>query len=156
MSAAPQPSRMLTLLLTTLAMIAASAVVAGADEPDGETWRGLVVAAEDRCSVYVRDDYGPAAAEEEIAKNWGGGGRPTTGPSFPTGRVTESISSPWLRPTTPGCAPPTLRRAAASGRDLDNLTLATDTLNRHKKVAKDAAEWSRITIGAGSPAACWR
>ena len=27
------------------------------------------------------------------------------------------------------------------GRDLDNLTLATVTLNRHKKIAKDAAEW---------------
>ena len=28
-----------------------------------------------------------------------------------------------------------------SPRDLDNLTLATPRLNRHEKVAKDAAEW---------------
>ena len=90
MSAAPQPPRMLTLLLPTLAMIAglavlltATAVVAGADEPGGETWRGLVVAAEDRCSVYVRDDYGPAAAEEDIAKNWGGWWSPYDGTEFP-------------------------------------------------------------------------
>ena len=30
---------------------------------------------------------------------------------------------------------------ARFARDLDNLTLATPRLNRHEKVAKDAAEW---------------
>ena len=30
---------------------------------------------------------------------------------------------------------------ARFARDLDNLTLATPRLNRHEKVARDAAEW---------------
>ena len=92
--------------------------------PDGETWRGLVEAAEDRCSVYVRDDYGAAGAEEEIAKNWGGWWSPYDGTEFPnreSGRehivaVAEAYDSGLC-----AAAAETRRRF---GRDLDNLTLA--------------------------------
>ena len=139
MSAPPQPPRMLTLLLTTLAMIAAPAVVAGADEPDGETWRGLVVAAEDRCSVYVRDDYGPAAAEEEIAKNWGGWWSPYDGTEFPNRESDRKHIVAVAEAHDSGLCAADAETRRRFGRDLDNLTLAP--ANRHEKVAKDVAEW---------------
>ena len=51
------------------------------------------LAAEDRCSEYVRGDYGAVADEEEIAKNWGGWwSPPMTGRNSRTGRATETIS----------------------------------------------------------------
>ena len=73
----------MTTVGVTVLLLTAAAVVAGADEPAGATWRGLVVAAEDRCSEYVRGDYGDAADEEEIAKNWGGWWSPYDGTEFP-------------------------------------------------------------------------
>ena len=57
-----RPAAGLRIMTTVgVVLLTAAAVVAGADEPAGETWRGLVVAAEDRCSEYVRGDYGAAA-----------------------------------------------------------------------------------------------
>ena len=140
--------RMLTLLLPTLAMIAglavlltATAVVAGADEPGGETWRGLVVAAEDRCSVYIRDDYGPAAAEEDIAKNWGGWWSPYDGTEFPNRESDREHIVAVAEAHDSGLCAAAAETRRRFGRDLDNLTLAPATLNRHEKVAKDVAEW---------------
>ena len=40
-----------------------------------------------------------------------------------------------------GRRPPPPCYAATRSWDLDNLTLATPRLNRHEKVARDAAEW---------------
>ena len=42
--------RIMTTVGVTVLLLTAAAMVAGADEPAGATWRGLVVAAEDRCS----------------------------------------------------------------------------------------------------------
>ena len=65
-----------------VAVLLAAAVVAGADERAGVTWRGLVVAAEDRCSKYDRSDCGSTAAEERIANNVGGWWSPYDGSEF--------------------------------------------------------------------------
>ena len=63
------PGLPMTTAGITMLLLTTTAVVVVAD--DAATWRGLVVAAEDRCSEYVRGDYRAAADEEEIAKNWG-------------------------------------------------------------------------------------
>ena len=49
----------------------------------GETWRGLMVAAEHRCSPYDRDDYSyPQSVEAEIADQLGGMWSPYDGTRF--------------------------------------------------------------------------
>ena len=42
---------------------------------------------------------------------------------------------------TAACAPWTAPPGEAFGRDLLNLTLASPSVNRHQKIAKDVAEW---------------
>ena len=130
------PRRVLVAVLLT-----AAAMIVGADEPAGATWRGLVVAAEDRCSVYVRGDYGDAADEEEIAKNWGGWWSPYDGTEFPNQESDREHIVAVAEAHDSGLCAADVDTRQRFGRDLDNLTLATVTLNRHKKIAKDAAEW---------------
>ena len=129
------------LMLAAVLLTAAAAVVVGADEPDGETWRGLVVAAEDRCSVYVRDDYGGSTKEEEIAKNWGGWWSPYDGTEFPNEESDREHIVALAEAHDSGLCTASPEVRARFTSDLDNLTLALPRLNRYEKVAKDAAEW---------------
>ena len=111
--------------------------------PDGR-WRGLTIAAEDRCSPYDPDDY-PYSQSVEPRIIAGMGSivyGPYTGRTFSDRGETdiEHIVARSEAHDSGLCAADSqTRRRFAS--DLLNLTLAAPSVNRHRKVAKDAAEW---------------
>ena len=121
-------------------MLLAAAVVAGADERAGATWRGLVVAAEDRCSKYDRSDYGSTAAEERIANNVGGWWSPYDGSEFLNRESEREHIVALAEAHDSGLCAADDETRRRFNRDLDNLTLATETLNDQKN-DKDATEW---------------
>ena len=125
-----------------LAVIFAVAGGAVASIAEG-TWRGLVVAPEDRCSAYESDDYRYAPSlEARIVAGLGDIFSPYTGRCFDNARQTdiEHIVARSEAHDSGLCAADvaTRRRFAA---DLANLTLASPEVNRHQKGAKDAAAW---------------
>ncbi len=111
----------------------------------GDTWRGLVIAPEHRCSSYnKRRDY-PYSQSVEARIVAGLGGRPYgpyTGRTFSNTRQTdiEHIVARSEAHDSGLCAADaeTKRRFAS---DLLNLTLASPRVNRREKSDKDAAEW---------------
>ena len=116
--------------------------IAGAAAAD--TWRGLSVAPENRCSCYHKDrDYRhPPSVEPKIVEQQGGIFGPYTGRCFPSIEVTdiEHIVATSEAHDSGLCAEDReIRKQFA--RDLRNLTLASEKLNRHEKKGKDAAEW---------------
>ena len=106
-------------------------------------WRGLTVAPEYRCSDYDSDEYHyPPSVEPKIVDAQGGIYGPYTGTWFDSTRDTdiEHIVARSEAHDSGLCAgSPDTRDQFAS--DLLNLTLASPIVNRHQKVAKDAAEW---------------
>ena len=109
----------------------------------GETWRGLVVAPENRCSSYSADDYSyPQSVEARIVAEIGKVYGPYTGRCFTNMRKTdiEHIVARSEAHDSGLCSASdqTKRRFA---RDLINLTLASPHVNRRLKRAHDAAEW---------------
>ena len=108
------------------------------------TWRGLLVAPEDRCSPYDSDDYPyNQSVERRIVEDMSGlvyG--PYTGTHFEDTRQTdiEHIVARSEAHDSGLCAADaeTKKRFAS---DLLNLTLASPEVNRHQKSGKDAAEW---------------
>ena len=109
-----------------------------------ETWRGLVVAPEHRCSPYRSDDYHyPQSVEPRIVDAMGGRiYGPYTGRDFESIRQTDIehiVARSEAHDSGLCAANAATRRRFAS--DLDNLTLASPSVNRHQKVAKDAADW---------------
>ena len=112
-----------------------------------ETWRGLVIAPEDRCAPYDRDEYRYSqSVEAEIVAAMGGRiYGPYTGRYFLSARSTdiEHIVAVSEAHDSGLCAAgPDLRRRFAS--DLLNLTLAAPEVNRcggTGKCAHDAAGW---------------
>lgn len=109
-----------------------------------ESWRGLVVAPERRCSPYdKKGDYPyPASIEREIVRRLEAVYGPYTGTCFDSPRQTdiEHIVATSEAHDSGLCArdPATRARFAA---DIRNLTLAAPSVNRHQKSGKDAAEW---------------
>ena len=110
-----------------------------------DTWRGLVVAPEDRCSAYSkRRDY-PYSQSVEARIGAGLGGRiygPYTGRTFSSTRQTDIehiVATSEAHDTGLCAADAATRRHFAS--DLLNLTLASAQVNRREKSGKDAAEW---------------
>ena len=107
------------------------------------TWRGLTIAPEERCAPYDSDDYRyPQSVENDIVRDLAGIYSPYTCESFDSTRETD-IEHIVARSEAHdsglcGADPETRTRFA---RDLLNLTLASPTLNRREKVARDAAEW---------------
>ena len=108
-----------------------------------DTWRGLAVAPEFRCSPYISRDYSyPQSVEAEIVAELGGIYSPYTLEHFADTRETDiehivarsEAHDSGLCATDPG----TRRRFAS---DLLNLTLAEPSLNRHDKRDHDAAGW---------------
>ena len=132
-----------------LAMIASAAAVAaghgGALAAD--TWRGLTVAPEHRCTHYDRAAYPYSqSVEAEIVASMGGRiYGPYTGRYFPTRRQTDVdhiVASSEAHDSGLCAAGPSLRRRFAS--DLLNLTLAAPEVNRcgaGGKCGYDSAEW---------------
>ena len=107
------------------------------------TWRGITVAPEDRCSPYDADDYPyPQSVEPKIVEELGGIYGPYTGNWFETIRETdiEHIVARSEAHDSGLCAVDAGTKAEFAS-DILNLTLASPSVNRHQKVAKDPAEW---------------
>ena len=107
------------------------------------TWRGLKVEPERRCSRYDSDDYRYSqSVEDRIIANYGGVYGPYTGRWFSSKRETDiehMVARSEAHDSGLCAADLSTRRRFAN--DLLNLTLASPSLNRHQKVARDAAEW---------------
>ena len=109
-----------------------------------ETWRGLTVAPEHRCSPYDRKrDYPyPQSIEHEIVRRLGAVYGPYSGTCF-TSRFETDIEHMVATSEAHDsglCAADRATRARFA-TDLRNLTLASPGVNRHRKSGKDAAEW---------------
>ena len=108
----------------------------------GETWRGLVVAPECRCTPYDRDDYPyPQSVEPLIAQRDGMTSKysGTVFRSLKESDIEHVVAVSEAHDSGLCAASAGVRRQFA--RDLDNLALATPRLNRHQKRGFDAAEW---------------
>ena len=123
-------------------LVAAMLALCGA--ATAETWRGLTVSPEHRCSPYDRNDYPyPQSVERSIVRALGGRiYGPYTGRHFSSTRETdiEHMVATSEAHDSGLCAASAATRARFA-RDLDNLTLASPRVNRYEKKAKDAAEW---------------
>ena len=106
-------------------------------------WRGLVVAAEDRCSPYDADDYPYSrSVEDRIVAQLGDVFSPYTCELFDSTAETdiEHVVARSEAHDSGLCSADAATRRRFS-EDLDNLTLAAPALNRHEKSGNDAAEW---------------
>ena len=109
----------------------------------GETWRGLVVAPEHRCSSYRRGDYPyPQSVEITVIRTMGTIYSPYTGEYFTSRRQTdiEHIVALSEAHDSGLCAADAATRQRFAADPL-NLTLASPDLNRRQKRAHDAAQW---------------
>ena len=109
-----------------------------------ETWRGLTVAPEHRCSAYERKrDYpNPQSVEQDIVRQLGAIYGPYTGTCFGSTKDTDIehivATSEAHDSRLCGADRATRKRFA---QDLRNLTLASPAVNRRQKSGKDAGEW---------------
>ena len=130
----PRLARRLVFLSVVLMAVAAAA----------DTWRGITVAPEFRCSPYdkKRDYPYPQAIEHDIVRRMGGVYGPYTGTCFASadGTDIEHIVATSEAHDSGLCARDRAVRARFAS-DLRNLTLAPPRVNRHQKSGKDAAEW---------------
>ena len=123
---------------------AAAQPAAARPPPDPHGDFGLAVAPENRCSHYDADDYSyPQSVEPHIVARQGGRiYGPYTGTYFGSIRDTdiEHIVARSEAHDSGLCARD-LQTRRNFARDLDNLTLASPSVNRHQKVDKDLAQW---------------
>ena len=108
------------------------------------TWRGLMVAPEDRCSQYDPDDYEhPDAVAVDIITGYGERiYAPYTGiyyEDYLQVSVDHIVSKTEVHDSG-GCRWNRIQRRSFA-RDLENLTLASPRLDRAVKADRDAAEW---------------
>ncbi len=129
-------SRVLAVLCLGAAALSGSA--------GAETWRGLTVAPEHRCSAYDRErDYRyPPSVEDEIVRSLGAVYGPYTGTCFASTSLTdiEHIVATSEAHDSGLCARDGATRSRFAS-DLRNLTLASPAVNRREKGARDAAQW---------------
>ncbi len=108
-----------------------------------DTWRGLVVAPEYRCSPYNSRDYAyPQSVEAVIVAELGGIYSPYTLERFASIRETDIehiVARSEAHDSGLCVAAAATRRQFVS--DFLNLTLAAPGLNRHDKRDHDAAGW---------------
>ena len=106
-------------------------------------WRGITIAPENRCSPYDSDDYSYSpSVEPRIVAELGGIYGPYTGTWFESIRETDIehiVARSEAHDSGLCAATKATRKQFAS--DLLNLTLASPSVNRHQKVAKDASDW---------------
>jgi len=135
-------SRMRAVCLVIVCMILLGPP-ASSEDTSG-TWRGLVVAPENRCSPYDRNrDYPyPQSVEQDIVRRLGGVYGPYTDTCFASARETdiEHIVATSEAHDSGLCGRDRAVRVRFAS-DLRNLTLASPLVNRYHKGAKDAAEW---------------
>ena len=114
------------------------------DTASAETWRGLTVAPEHRCSPYDRKrDYRyPQSVEQDIVRELGAVYGPYTGTCFSSTRETdiEHVVATSEAHDSGLCEADRSTRMRFA-QDLRNLTLASPNVNRHQKSGKDAGEW---------------
>ena len=145
----PHPGRQKRLRALSIvgAVIVLAAAAAPAETAGPETWRGLIVAPEHRCSPYDRAGYPyPPTIEAQIVAAQGGEVyTPYTGRLFSDTRRTDIehiVALSEAHDSGLCAASAELRRRFAT--DLLNLTLASPAVNRcgaGAKCAFDAAEW---------------
>ena len=136
-----------TAVIALAALAVAAVFAAHHGQVAADTWRGLAVAPEHRCSPYDRGDYPyPRSVEREIVASMGGRVYgPYTGRHYRSMRDTdiEHIVAVSEAHDSGLCAAgPTMRRRFAS--DLLNLTLAAPAVNRcgvRGKCGYDATHW---------------
>ena len=109
-----------------------------------ETWRGLPIAPEHRCSPYSARDYRypPSVERRIVAKQGGKIYSPYTGRYF--GSISETDIEHIVARSEAhdsGLCAAKRRTRRRFARDLLNLTLASPRVNRHAKSDRDAAEW---------------
>ena len=140
------PAALKEKLIAVLAVcvVAEVAVLALSGAVLAETWRGLTVAPEHRCSPYDRNrDYRyPQSIEREIVRRLGAVYGPYTGTCFSSTSETdiEHMVATSEAHDSGLCAADRATRARFA-TDLRNLTLASPGVNRHRKSGKDAGEW---------------
>ena len=124
-------------------ILASAAVASVSSTAPQETWRGLRVAPEERCSRYDSDDYRYSQrVEDAIIADLGGIYSPYTGEWFETKRETDiehMVARSEAHDSGLCAASADAKRRFAN--DSLNLTLASPRVNRHQKSDKDAAEW---------------
>ena len=109
-----------------------------------ETWRGLVVAPENRCSPYDRKkDYRYSRARErKIVKRLGAVYSPYTKKCFASERETDIEHIVALSEAhDSGLCSRSRAERRRFANDLLNLTLASPKVNRYQKSGRDAAKW---------------
>ena len=124
--------------------LTAVSLVAFVGAASAETWRGLTVAAEHRCSAYdKKSDYPyPQSVEQDIVRALGAVYGPYTGTCFTSTHESdiEHMVAASEAHDSGLCAADRATKARFA-RDLRNLTLASPRVNRHEKSGKDAGEW---------------
>jgi hypothetical protein len=108
-----------------------------------QTWRGLRVTPESRCSPYRASEYAyPQSIEARIIESLGGIWSPYTGRTFTSRRETdiEHIVARSEAHDSGLCAATAAKRRRFA-TDLLNLTLASPDVNRGQKNDRDAAAW---------------
>ena len=126
--------------ISALAAILAAAALPAMGQT---TWRGLEVAAENRCSAYSSGDYSYSAKlEDDLVAMLGGVYSPYTGEWFDSKTKTdiEHIVARSEAHDSGLCAESVAARREFAGDPL-NLTLADPSTNRDRKSDKDAADW---------------
>ena len=128
-------------------VLASAALLCAAAPATADTWRGLTVAPENRCSPYNRNDYPYSQSIERVIVEHLGGRNygPYTGRHFPSTRDTdiEHIVAVSEAHDSGLCRADRATRARFS-QDILNLTLAAPEINRcgaGGKCAFDAAQW---------------
>ena len=124
-------------------LLIAACLLWSATSVSADTWRGLVVAPEHRCTPYDASDYPyPQSVEARIVDSLGGVWGPYTGLTYASTAETDiehMVAKSEAHDSGLCSASAATRRQFA--RDLLNLTLASPTVNRHEKGGRDAAEW---------------
>ena len=109
-----------------------------------DTYRGVVIAPENRCTPYDRSDYPYSqSVEQRIVAALGKVYGPYSGTCFTsTGETDIEHMVATSEAHDSGLCGASAATKAAFATDLLNLTLASPSVNRHQKSAKDVAEWT--------------
>ena len=130
-------------LLVSLSMVMGY-VASNLAQAQPNSYRGVVIAPENRCSPYVRHrDYTyPQSIEDKIIERQGGIYGPYEDRCFAAKTDTDIehlVAASEAHDSGLCAAPREVRTAFAN--DLLNLTLASPYVNRYAKSGKDAGEW---------------
>ena len=116
-----------------------------------DTYRGIKIAPENRCTPYDRSDYRYSqSVEQRIVASIGKVYGPYTGQCFQsTGETDIEHMVATSEAHDSGLCAASASRKSQFASDLLNLTLASPSVNRGQKRDKDVAEWTPARN------ACW-